>query len=177
MNIAHREAQGRFHPHTIFFYVVAIMSFAIYGLLLNINTNVNQDNFIKAIIVALVLSCIYIISKLMVLHLLKNIFPNKQDISQYIFMVTQFNHLLGFLLIPFIIFLAFSSASIVQITAIISYIIITIWWLIKSFRSFQIGAKFLSINIFRFFAYLCTIEIAPLVVLYTIIKLILGLNI
>ncbi len=176
MNIAHRDSQGRFHPHNVFFYGLSIVSFALYGLLMCINSNVNQDNFIKALIVAITLSFAYLVSKIMLLHGLKSIFPNKNEFSQYIFMVTQYNHLLGLALVPFIIFLAFSTTKVIGIVSIISYVIIGFWWLLRALRSFQIGGKFLTINIFRFFAYLCTVEIAPLIVLYTTIKLILGLN-
>ncbi len=177
MNIAYRDMAGRFHPHILFFDFISIISFALYGTFLFIDTHLNSSNILQALITAFLLSSFYYFSKWSILSVLKHIFPNKKEFGKYILMFHQMNHVLGLLLIPFIIFFAFSDENITYIATIISFIVIGFWYMARLFRGLQIGGKFLSINIFRFFAYLCSVEIAPLVVLLTTIKLILSLGI
>ncbi len=174
MNIAYREAQGRFHPHSIFTYIICIIVFGLYGMLVFRESNLNQGNFIKATSIAVGLSALYICAKLFVLHALKHIFPNKDEFGQYIFMVGQLNHLLGLFLLPFVVFMAFADVGIAKYVTWVSFFFLGLWWILRALRGLQIGGKFLSVNIFRFFAYLCTVEIAPLILIIATIQLILG---
>lgn len=173
LNLAYRESIGRTNIHSLFLYILSIISFGFYGLVLSLNDAVNSENFWKAILVALSLSAAYVISKLFLIFFVKTVFPKKKTMDFYLFMYGQYNHLLGLILIPFSIFLAFSPPASTQIITYLSFIFIGFWWIMRIIRGLQIGSRFISINIFRFFAYICTVEIAPIIILFTTLKLIL----
>ncbi len=174
LSLSYRESMGRTNFHTFFFYILSILSFAAFGLILAVNEFINNENFWQAMMVAIGLSTAYILSKSFGIAFVRSVFPNKKTMDYYLFMFGQYNFLLGLVLIPFSIFIAFSPGTAQQIITYIALIIIGIWWIMRIFRGLQIGSRFLSGNIFRFFIYLCTVEIAPIIILFTILKLILN---
>lgn len=174
MNLAYRESAGRTNIHSLFFYLLSIISFAIFGLILFVNSNVNTENFIQAVSTALFLSAVYVITKYLGIFFVKTVFPHKKTMGIYLFMFGQFNHFLAVALIPFSIFLAFAPSTTTPIIGYISLFFISIWWIIRLIRGLQIGSKFISMNIFRFFAYLCTVEITPILILLTTLRFILD---
>lgn len=174
LSLAYRESVGRTNIHSLLLYVLSIISFGIFGFVFFVNSNINTENFFQGISAALFFSAVYVIAKYFCIFFVKTVFPNRKTMGLYLFMFGQYNHLLAISIIPLSIFLAFAPSSTTTIIGYISLVFIAFWWIIRLIRGLQIGSKFISIDIFRFFAYLCTVEITPVFILLTTLRFILD---
>jgi VIT1/CCC1 family predicted Fe2+/Mn2+ transporter len=96
------------------------------------------------------------------------IFQIKEKASDYIFTVFFFNKIMGVLLLPIVVFLLISnkwSALIISFSLVIFFFLF-IYRYILAYFSF---AKSLQISRFHFFLYFCTVELAPVLVLWKIV--------
>lgn len=113
----------------------------------------------------------FFILKHLILMLVGFVFPVSKEVKQYSFTIVTFSIILGFILIPFNIFIAFAHESLTNFGILTALGTISIFYLYRSLRGVFIGSKFLAFHKFHFFMYICTVEIAPTVVL---IKLLLN---
>lgn len=104
------------------------------------------------------------LSKHLILSLTGWLFPVEKEVRRYNFLVILFNCVLGLFLVPFNFLLAFSNDY--------SYFwvfwtlgLVGVFYLYRTYRSGSISTKFLGDNHFHFFLYLCTVEIAPVLLL------------
>ncbi|MBK8632548.1 MAG: DUF4271 domain-containing protein [Saprospiraceae bacterium] len=97
------------------------------------------------------------------------LFPLEKESALYSFTIMFINLLTGLLLIPINLLMAFGPESFFQPAFIVGLIIIGILLLIRYIRGFLISANFILSDIFLFFVYLCTLEIAPLLLGYRLI--------
>jgi hypothetical protein len=120
----------------------------------------------------------YFISGIGILFLLKHIllklveiiFPVQKEIKLYSFSLVIFSSILGIALVPFNIVAAFAAESLAK-TALYSGLVITFGVTVFCIlRGLFLASKYLSFHKFHFFMYLCTVEIAPVIV---VIKLLL----
>ena len=112
-----------------------------------------------------VLSCIYFI-KFLGLKISGWLF-NMNDVSDtYIFIVFIINKMVGILLFPFLILLAFTSGDVYSIGINLS------WYLVAGLLVYRIILTFgavhnqVKVNPFHFFLYICAFEIVPLLLIY-----------
>jgi hypothetical protein len=90
---------------------------------------------------------------------------SKKDLTdEYIFNVDLANQLLGLLLIPIVIGLAYIPFG-KEVFISIGLIIIVFLYLFRLGRGIRIGLAKLKLSYFYLFLYLCTLEILPLAVL------------
>jgi len=116
----------------------------------------------------------YVVALLMLIYIGKYIFVsfagwvfnNNVVASSYIFLVLMLNQIMGVLLIPFSIFLAFAQNETNNIVITLSIILIVLLLLYRYFVSFASLRNDLKLNAFHFFLYLCTVEILPSLLLY-----------
>jgi hypothetical protein len=99
------------------------------------------------------------------------VFPVYKEVKQYSFTITVFSIILGIILIPFNIFVAFAQDSLTFSGIIGAFLAISAIYIYRGLRGIFIGSKFLAFHKFHFFMYICTIEMAPMVI---IIKLLLN---
>ncbi len=85
--------------------------------------------------------------------------------EHYLFNVFLINKILGVLLIPFIIVLAFADREWAQQAVYISFAAAGILLLNRYIRSWKVFGSFFQYSKFHFFMYLCASEILPLAVL------------
>ncbi len=104
------------------------------------------------------------------LHLIGKLFPIEAEMRRYNFLIMLFNCVLGLFLMPFNFLLAsqraYSGFLVFWLLALAG-----IFYLYRYFRASAIAAKFLPQHLFHFLLYLCSVEIAPVVVL---VKLFFG---
>lgn len=93
------------------------------------------------------------------------VFNAKEGAETYIFIVFLINKIIGVMLIPFILVIAFAEASLVQAAVSASVILLLMLFVYRYFVSLQSFRKDLHINPFHFFLYLCGVEIVPLLVI------------
>ena len=85
--------------------------------------------------------------------------------EHYLFNVFLINKVLGIMLVPFIIILAFADHQWAQQFVIISFVVAGILLLNRYIRSWQVFGSFFQYSKFHFFMYLCASELLPLAVL------------
>jgi len=73
--------------------------------------------------------------------------------------------MLGILLLPFTIVMAFGTPDIAQLALFISVLLILILFINRYMRSWQVFGSFFQYSKFHFFTYLCASELLPLAVL------------
>ena len=87
-------------------------------------------------------------------------------IDSYVFIIFLINKIIGIILLPVIIVLAFSTMQIRKPLAIISLLFIALLLLMRYFRAYGLLQNKLKISRFHFVLYVAGIEIVPLLVLY-----------
>jgi hypothetical protein len=93
------------------------------------------------------------------------VFNVKEGAQTYIFIVFLINKIIGVMLIPFILVIAFSDTSLVDAAVTASVILIALLFFYRYFVSLKSFRRDLHINPFHFFLYLCGVEIVPLLVI------------
>ena len=114
--------------------------------------------------------------KHILLKIVEIIFPVQKEIKQYSFSLVIFSSMLGFALVPFNIVVAFASPGFAKIAlygGLITVFGITVFCIL---RGLFLASKYLSFHKFHFFMYLCTVEIAPVLVIIKILLLKAGIQ-
>ena len=94
------------------------------------------------------------------------VFNVKEATDSYIFAVYLINKILGIILIPFTLILAFSSYQIVDISITISLLIILILFIYRFILSYTPVRKDVKVDFFHFIFYILAFEIVPLLLIY-----------
>ena len=89
-----------------------------------------------------------------------------QIINTYIFIIFLINKIIGVILIPFSILIAFAMPSLATASVIISLLLIGLMFLLRFFRSYGLLQNQLKVSRFHFFMYLIGIEILPVLLIY-----------
>jgi Domain of unknown function (DUF4271) len=106
-----------------------------------------------------------IVLKHAVLYLVAKIFPIEKEVRTYNFIILTVGIILGLILMPINIFVAYSPPSMSVAFVYLGIAVIIIAFLVRSLRSLPVAASFLIDNRFHFLLYLCTVEIAPLLII------------
>jgi hypothetical protein len=96
------------------------------------------------------------------------LFSQTEAIGNYSFIVFLTNKVMGVFLIPVILLLAFSPLSVQDFAYNSAIIVISILFVYRYLVSFSIVRASLKVSAFHFFLYLCTCEVLPMLVLYTL---------
>lgn len=118
--------------------------------------------------ILLAIAMVYIVRHL-VMRFLGWLFPLEKETSLYSFTIMVINLLVGLFLIPVNLLMAFGPENFFKPTFIAGLIMIGILLLIRYLRGLFISANFVVGDFFLFFIYLCTLEIAPLLIGYRLI--------
>ncbi len=97
------------------------------------------------------------------------VFNNKDAANGYAFLVLMVNRIMGILLIPFTMFLAFAQNEFTNIVVTLAGILVVLLLLYRYFVSFATLRNDLKLNAFHFFLYLYAVEILPILLLYKLL--------
>ena len=100
----------------------------------------------------------------------------KEVTNTYVFIIFLINKILGILLIPFTVIIAFSAPTIATIAVVISLLLIVLMFLLRFFRSYGLLQHQLKISGFHFFMYVAGIEVVPVLLIYKGLILLLSKN-
>jgi hypothetical protein len=100
-----------------------------------------------------------------VMYVLAFVFPIKKEINQFNFNIIVFNIMIGLLLIPINLFLAYGHPILHLPLLYVTLFILAGVYIFRQLRGVLNSSAIISTNVFLFFIYLCTVEILPLVVL------------
>ena len=103
--------------------------------------------------------------KHLVLQIISTIFPISKEIGQYSFTIIIFGIIVGLLLLPSVLLILYAPSNLIIPIIYGTFAVIVLIYLYRILRSLFIGLKYISLHKFHFFVYLCTIEIAPLLIL------------
>lgn len=146
-----------------------ILSFSLMSTLLIFNRHLLALSFWEGFFyISLFFTFLYI-GKYISLQIAGYVFNSKELVNTYIFVVFMINKVLGVLLVPFILVLAFSK-PIFHPYAIGGAALITVLLILYRYLfSLTSVSNKLHISSFHFFLYLCAFEILPLTILYKFI--------
>lgn len=122
----------------------------------------------------LVIGCILFIALLFFLkHVLLAavgaIFPIKKEMSIYSFTIMVYSIMLGMVLAPANLMIAYAPTQLIYILIGGSLIMIVSLYTVRAFRGLLLANNYLRFHIFHFLLYICTVEIVPVLVLYKMI--------
>ena len=103
------------------------------------------------------------------LNVLRGIFPFDKELGLFGYMISIYNQIIGLLIVPFNIGLAFAPESVKLPLLYLAGGMIGAIYIYRSIRGLVIANRFLAFHKFHFFIYLCTVEIAPIVALVKLV--------
>ena len=93
----------------------------------------------------------------------------KKITDTYLFVIFLVNKIIGILLIPFILVIAFSEPVIVHYAVVISLLVFGFMFLLRFFRSYSILQYDLAVSRFHFLIFIIGTEVIPVLFLYKIL--------
>lgn len=150
----------------VFFLAIACLASLIIPQLINNTKIALWQIFIGSLITFI---CIYIV-KFIFIQFIGWVFNNKEASNAYIFIVFIINKIIGILLLPFCLILAFADKHIVTIAEVIAIVIISILLLYRLLLTYRSTNTRLKINILHFFLYFCSLEILPLLIVFKVLQ-------
>ncbi len=146
--------------YSIFFFNFALF---IYLALINLEINISPTGYTFFIILFGLVA--FFVLRHIILKILSAVFPVQENIGLYNFLIINFNIGIGVVLLPLNLFIAYVSPEIGRIIIYFTLGILAILIMYKIFRGLDIAKKIIRYHKLHFFLYLCTIEIAPLLIL------------
>jgi hypothetical protein len=101
-------------------------------------------------------------------------FSNITDV--YVFVVFLINKIIGVLLLPFTIIIAFADFKIATTAAAVSLLLTVLLLIMRFLRSYSLLQNQLKISRVHFLLYLCGVEIIPLLLIYKLAVILLHKN-
>ena len=96
-------------------------------------------------------------------------FNTKEAAGSYVFVVFLVNKILGVVLVPFLLVIAFASAQVVQVAITLSIGMVALLFAYRYWVSFVAVRTKLKVNALHFLLYLCAVELLPLVLIYKVL--------
>lgn len=137
----------------------------IYFLLLNFHW-IKAGNTISAILSCIICLAVIYSGKFIVLKFTGWLTGYNEATGTYLFITFLINKILGVLLVPVIIILAFSEFILVKSIILLSILFIGLLLILRFFRSYGLLQKQLKVSRFHFFLYIIGTEIVPLLLIY-----------
>lgn len=93
------------------------------------------------------------------------LFGSTELADAYIFILYLINKVLGILLVPFLVILAFCTPELAKAFMYISLFFIVLLVAYRYIRSYSVVKQYLSFSRLHFFLYLCAFEVAPVLII------------
>lgn len=170
LSLLYRDKGTLLYLPYIAMYVLAACSFGtIIFLAINLlDGKIFESNFWSIVVCTTGVGFLFLLRHLSV-TLLAAVFPFRKEIKLYGFSIAIFNFVMGIGLIPIITLIAFAPASSHEIILYATLILFVLIYAFRTIRAILIGNKYLINNKFHFFMYLCTVEMAPILILLKLI--------
>ncbi len=99
------------------------------------------------------------------LILVASIFPFSKEVNLYKYIISVYDYVIGVILFPLSIIIAFAPQNISEPVMWLALGLIALIYVYRSFRGLVVASKYLLFHKFHFILYLCTVEIAPIMIL------------
>lgn len=162
---------------SLFFNIVALISGGLfsYFLLRYAGIFIQSNPFTITIVCSLCMGVIYLL-KFITLKFTGWVTDYKEVTNTYIFIIFLINKILGILLLPFIVVMAFSIPVLIKVSAISAILLTVLMFLLRFFRSYGLLQNQLKISHTHFIMYIVGIEIVPVLLIYKGLVLLLSKN-
>ncbi|MCZ2222010.1 MAG: DUF4271 domain-containing protein [Chitinophagales bacterium] len=126
---------------------------------------VNTNFWLLLLYSCILLASIYLL-KFVFLSFFGWVFNAKDTTDNYTFIVFLINKIIGVILIPITIIIAFATSKIVDASISITFLLLIIIFIYRYWLSYKAIRNTIKVSSLRFFLYLCAVEILPLTILY-----------
>lgn len=100
----------------------------------------------------------------------------RSEANMYIFSVFLLNKIIGLVLLPFSLLLAFSINKVAGYVSVISLMFLGLLFISRFFRAYGVLQSRLKFNGFHFIVYIFALEILPVLLIYKTVMMFLGMN-
>lgn len=125
--------------------------------------NLTSFSFLSFLVVVGSILLIYIF-KLLFLFLFAFVIDQSRLATEYSFITVNTNHLLGIVLIPIVICIAYSPKPLLPICIIAGIILVSVAYILRIRKGILSAFHATGTNLFYIILYLCTFEILPILV-------------
>lgn len=154
---------------SLIFNIFFIINLGIYvWLLINYFSSSYRNNYLFAGLSVFAVAILYI-GKFISIKVLGWASGMSDAADQYIFVIFLINKIIGILLIPFIVLIAFAPANWLPVILIGSYLLLGLLFLMRYLRSYGLLQNRLSFSRFHFLLYIVGAEVLPLIILYKLL--------
>lgn len=141
------------------------------------NFNWFQVSFIKIWLGSLIFIITIYAGKYLFLQFAGWVFNSAEVVRSYIFIVFMMNKMLGILLVPLLLIVAFSVPELIKHAFTLGWIVISTVFVYRYLVSFATIRNKIALNGFHFFICLTSVEIIPLLLIYKLLmKNLAGFN-
>lgn len=175
LNQIYREREtGTFLPYFLLYILFFIQAGTFLFLVLRHNKfSFQVSPFILLATCILVLAGLFFLKHLL-LAIAGTIFPISKETRVYSFTIMVYSIILGLLLAPANLMIAYAPAEMINFLIGGSLLMIVGLYVVRAFRGLLLANSYLRFHIFHFLLYICTVEIVPVLVLYKMITNQLG---
>jgi len=167
LNLMHRDQRSRLTPAFVILYVVFLGStayFIKFGLSYFALASFPSFSWILLFLVAIYLT------RTVVMRIIHFAFSGPVEIPRYDYTIFIFSIVLGLFLLPLNIFIAFSPDSVARLAIWLGLIGMILLFLFRCLRGLLMSTDHLGRNTFRYFMYICSLEIAPILLMIKVIR-------
>ena len=160
-----REESGGTSAVYLLLYSIFFLGFSAFMYLVFAGLELFSSGIISWFYILLGLITIYLCRHI-AMYILGTFFPVGKESSLYNFTIISFNLVIGLVLIPINLLLAFGPESFSNGLMYTGLIVFSLVFLLRLLRGLFIAIPYLASNTFHFLLYLCAFEIAPILLLY-----------
>lgn len=166
LRLIYREQLGWGNLPYLVMYVLFWLNLAIFVFLIQLNWGMKTGYSQAATFTFCFLGIAFAYSlKHFVLYIISSVFPITKEIKLYNFIIIISGIVIGLVLAPANIFLAFSNPPLSNLLIYFGIAAIAVIYSIRLLRSLFVSGSLLMTNQFHFLLYICTVEIAPIFIL------------
>ncbi|MFL9481490.1 DUF4271 domain-containing protein [Chitinophagaceae bacterium LWZ2-11] len=151
---------------SLFMNLMFVISVSIYAVLILLQKGKVHMGFWEILLYCSVILILVYTGKFLFLRFWGWVFNVKEAADTYIFVVFLTNKIMGVLLIPFLLVLAFSGGQFAEIAGTVSIFVLGGMLIYRYLVSLGTIRNTLKVSGLHFFLYLCAIEVLPLLIMY-----------
>lgn len=167
LKLTQREENGGLNGAFIILYIVFFINAASLAYLFLSSREISVNNIWIILLVGIF--GVYLIRHLF-LYLFSVIFPVTREVRQFSFLIAVFNLLMGLVLIPLNLIIAYAPDAMSVATLYMALGVVAFVYIIRCLRGMLIGILNFGDHLFHFFLYLCTFEIVPILLVFRLFK-------
>jgi len=166
-----RETVGGL-PYYLFYLLFFFSAgFFVFLLCREYNITIIRQSPWLSLLLSVGLITLFFLGKHLLLSLFAYIFPVEKEVKLYSLTIIVFSIIMALILLPGNLFLSFAPESLTRGIALTLLLALALIYIFRSLRALFIGNKYLLFHKFHFLLYICTVEVAPIVI---IVRLFLG---